>query len=69
MWTKYAEITDLVTFTEEILNGKFSFFVQCVCLSDVFDIIPFHVLQIPPCIDSGVLMNLPNIYNGAFLQK
>ena len=62
MWTKYAEITDLVTFTEEILKS-------CVCLNDAFDIIPFHVLQIPPCIDSGVLMNLPNIYDGAFLQK
>ena len=29
MWPNPKETSDLVTFTEEILNGKFHFFVQC----------------------------------------
>ena len=29
MWPNPQETKDLVTFTEEILNGKVPFFVQC----------------------------------------
>ena len=29
MWSKPQETADLVTFTEEILNGKLYYFVQC----------------------------------------
>ena len=29
MWPNPQETVDLVTFTEEILNEKFHFFVQC----------------------------------------
>ena len=29
MWPSPQETVDLVTFTEEILNGKFQFFLQC----------------------------------------
>ena len=28
MWPNPKEIADLVTFTEEVLNGKFQFFIQ-----------------------------------------
>ena len=30
MWPNLQETADLVTFTEEILNGKLHFFVQCI---------------------------------------
>ena len=30
MWPNVQFPTDLVTFTEEILNGKLNFFVKCV---------------------------------------
>ena len=30
MWPNRQETADLVAFTEEILNGKLHFFVQCV---------------------------------------
>ena len=29
MWLNPQETADLVTFTEEILNGKLHFYVQC----------------------------------------
>ena len=31
MWPNPQETADLVTFTEEIFNGKLDFFVQCDC--------------------------------------
>ena len=30
MWPDLQETDDLVKFTEEILNGEFHFFVQCL---------------------------------------
>ena len=34
MWSNPQETVDMVTFTEEILNGKLYFFVQCIIEED-----------------------------------
>ena len=39
MWPNLQFSTDLVTFTEEILDGKKSFFIQWNILFDLFDIL------------------------------
>ena len=37
MWPNLQFSADLVTFTEEILNGKPHFFVQCYTLRQIFE--------------------------------
>ena len=50
MWPNPQFSADLVTFTEEILNGKLHFFVQCMINSeDSFKIFPWKKnLKNPP---------------------
>ena len=46
MWTNPQETADLVTFTEEICNGKLHFFVQCLLVTTCYLHVSYHNMKL-----------------------